>query len=184
MQRTILICGLMGAAILIANGCGQSEEAKKHQQGGEVSTGGSVSVRYLLGDEPPGAKGVLDVKQAAKDGDEVLVVGRVGGSKKPLLDGLAGFTIVDPTLKQCSERPGDDCDTPWDYCCEDPAALARATVLVKLVDEHGKTLKQDARKMLGVEPLQTVVVRGKAKRDADGNLSVLAAALHIRGTQP
>jgi hypothetical protein len=56
--------------------------------------------------------------------------------------------------------------------------------LVKFVDDGGKTLKQDARKLLGIEPLQTVVVRGKAKRDAEGNLTVLAAALHIRGTQP
>jgi len=135
----------------------------------------------LLAEEPPGAKEVLNVKQAAKDGDDVLMVGRIGGSKKPFLEGLAGFTIVDRALKSCSDRPGDDCPTPWDYCCEDPKDLKEGTLLVKFLGENGKTLKKDARALLGVEPLQTVVVRGRAKRDGDGNLTVLASALYIRG---
>ena len=180
MQRFILLFGLIVSVTLIAGGCGRL--GKKKNLGGPVSIqiDGSDG-GYLLAEEPQGAKGVLDVRQAAKDGDDVLVMGRVGGSKKPFLDGLAGFTIVDPSLKQCSERLGDNCDTPWDYCCEDPAELKRATILVKFVDDGGKTLREDARELLGLEPLQTVVVRGKAKRDADGNLTVLASALHVRG---
>jgi hypothetical protein len=167
-------------ALLIIPGC---------QQKGDQGTGGNgrsngEGAAYLLDEEPAGAKGVLEIKKGSKDGDAVVVEGRIGGNKKPFLDGLAGFTIVDPTLKSCSDIPGDNCETPWDYCCEDPTDLQRATALVKFVDEDGKTLKQDARALLGVEPLQTVVVRGKAKRDADGNLTVLASALYVRGKKP
>src|SRR5262249_5187365 len=137
-----------------------------------------------LAEEPAGAKGVLEVKQAAKDGDDIVVVGCVGGRAAPLVKGRASFTIVDPSLRSCRDIEGDDCPTPWDYCCESPDRLARATALIKFVDADGHTLEQDASETLGIKPLQTVVVRGRAKRDADGNLTVLARALHIRETKP
>ena len=42
----------------------------------------------------------------------------------------------------------------------------------------------DARKLLGVKELQTVVVRGRAKRDEAGNVIVLADGLHVRSERP
>ena len=54
---------------------------------------------YKLAAEPAGAKGVIDVRKDAKDGDEVVVVGRVGGAAKPFTEGRATFLIVDPSLK-------------------------------------------------------------------------------------
>jgi hypothetical protein len=182
MQRYILICGLIVSAALIVVGCERS--ANVNNPSGAVAIQSEGADGLLLAEEPEGAKGVLDVRKDAKDGDEVLVVGRVGGRAEPLVKGRASFTIVDPSLKTCSDIPGDNCERPWDYCCENPSDLARATVLVKFVDEGGKTVARDARELLGVEPLQTVVVRGKAKRDADGNLTVLASALHVRGKKP
>jgi hypothetical protein len=164
--------------LLVVAGC---QQAGNQGPNGNNSGGGSEANSYLLAVEPTGAKAVLEAKEAVKDGDEVIVEGRVGGSQKPFLEGLAGFTIVDPSLKSCSDIPGDACPTPWDYCCEDRTNLKRGTALVKFVDEDGKTLKKDARELLGVALLQTVVVRGKAKRDADGNLTVLANALYVRG---
>ena len=44
---------------------------------------------------------------------------------------------------------------------------------MKIVDASGKPVATDARKLLGVKELQTVVVRGTAKRDEAGNLTVL-----------
>jgi hypothetical protein len=123
---------------------------------------------------------VLEVRKQANDGDEVLILGRVGGSRKPLVAGRAAFTIVDPSLKACNELPGDTCPYPWDYCCEPPDDLARASTLVKFVDEHGDTIPVDARQLLAIRELQTVVVQGRAKRDEAGNLTVLATKLHIR----
>src|SRR5438046_4660784 len=72
--------------------------------------------KVVVGTEPPGAKGVLEVRKEAKDGDDVVIVGRVGGSKAPILEGAAVFTIVDPSFKPCNEREDDACATPWDYC--------------------------------------------------------------------
>ena len=110
----------------------------------------------------------------------MLIVGRVGGSAKPLVAGRAAFTIVDLSLTPCNEKAGDECPTPWDYCCDAPDEIAKASAMIKFVDEQGKTLQHDAGDLLGVKPLQTVVVRGKAKRDEDGNLTVVATGLYVR----
>lgn len=53
-------------------------------------------------------------------------------------------------------------------------------MLVKLVDEAGKTLVQDARSFLGLKELDTVVVQGRVRRDSENSLSVLASGLFIK----
>src|SRR6478752_5981903 len=135
--------------------------------------------KYILKEEPKDAMGVIDAREKAKDKDDVVVVGRIGGRKNPWVKGAAAFSIVDPSLKACSERPGDTCPTPWDYCCE--ADLSKATVFVTVVDDKtGKTLKEDAREALKLRELDTVVVKGKAQRDKKGNLTIAASKLFVR----
>jgi hypothetical protein len=132
----------------------------------------------LVDKEPAGAVDVLALKKEAKDKQDVVVVGRIGGRANPWIKGVAAFPIVDNSLRPCNEIEGDGCKTPWDYCCE--SNLPQATVLITLVDEKGKPVKQDPRTYLGVKELQTVVVEGKAKRDKAGNVTVLASKVHIR----
>jgi hypothetical protein len=109
----------------------------------------------------------------------VLVVGRIGGSKNPWIEGRAAFSIVDRSLRACSDIEGDNCPFPWDYCCE-TSKLPTSTALVKIVDDGGQVVAADARELLKVKELQTVVVRGKAQRDEAGNLTVLASGLYIK----
>jgi hypothetical protein len=134
---------------------------------------------YLLATEPADAKGVIQLREQSKDGDAIVVVGRVGGSKEPYVKGRAAFTIVDPSYQSCDER-GESCETPWDYCHATKDEMTRATALVKVVDAQGKTLAHDVQDLLGIKPLQTVVVQGRAKRDDNGNLTVLADRIYIR----
>ena len=135
--------------------------------------------RFVLTEEPTDAKPVIEVRQDAKDGDEVTVTGRIGGDVDPWVAGRATFVIVDPSLTPCSEREGDSCKTPWDYCCDlDRLATAKATI--KVVDDQGQPVATDARELLGVKELQTVTVHGKAKRDEAGNLTVLASKVYVK----
>ena len=159
---------------LILAGCGG--QAEESPSGESAQANGA---QYLLASEPSGAKPVIDARAAVKDNEDVVVVGRIGGSADPWVDNVAAFSIVDPSLKACSDIPGDACPVPWDYCCETDK-LPKATALVKLVDENGKPVSVDARKLLNVKELQTVVVRGKAKRDEAGNLTVLASGIYPR----
>jgi hypothetical protein len=52
--------------------------------------------------------------------------------------------------------------------------------MVQVVDSSGKPLAGDARQLLGLKELQTVVVHGKAQRDEAGNLTVLAEGVFVR----
>lgn len=135
--------------------------------------------KFLLTAEPAGAQDVKAARAAVNDGDEVVVVGRIGGEEDPWVAGAAAFSIVDRSLKPCNERPGDNCEKPWDYCC-DTDLLPSHRVLVKVVDANGKLVSTDARKLLAVKELETVVVRGKAQKDEAGNVTVLATGVFVK----
>jgi hypothetical protein len=139
--------------------------------------GAAKSNAYLLAEQPKDADDVGAVRKEAKDQDEVTIVGRIGGRKNPWIKGAAAFSIVDRALKPCNEIEGDTCKTPWDYCCE--ADLAKSTVLVMVVGEDGKLVKQDARELLGVKELDTLFIQGKAKRDKAGNVTIMASKVFV-----
>ncbi len=52
--------------------------------------------------------------------------------------------------------------------------------MVKVVDENGNLVKVDARELLQVKELSTVVVKGKAQRDDAGNLNILATGVYVK----
>jgi hypothetical protein len=160
----LVACALIGVA-----GCGESPAPK---------TGPSTStVNFLVNEEPAGAVGVGEARKGPADDAEITIVGRIGGSDKPFVSGLAAFTIVDPKVAPCA--PDEGCPTPWDYCCGQ-SDVKENIATIKLIDATGKPLAQDARELLGVKELATVVVRGTAKRSEDGNLTVLAKQVYVR----
>ncbi|MDP6443498.1 MAG: hypothetical protein QGG36_29280 [Pirellulaceae bacterium] len=108
MRKLLLFTA--GACLTLAVGCSQNEEPITPVAG---SVDGSL---YRLDNEPAGALGVIKIRQDAKDQDSVVVVGRIGGSESPWVDGRAAFTIVDSSLKSCLECGSMECPKPWDYC--------------------------------------------------------------------
>ena len=135
--------------------------------------------KFVLHAEPEEVKTVIAVRQSAKDEEDVTLVGKIGGSKNPWVEGRAAFTLVDESLKSCDQIPGDTCPVPWDYCCE-THKLKDASALIKIVDEDGQPIKTDARDLLGVRELTHVIVKGKARRDSAGNLTVLASGVFVK----
>jgi hypothetical protein len=132
---------------------------------------------FLVSSEPTGAIPVGEAREKTEDGQEVTLVGRIGGSSKPFVDGLAAFTIVDPKVPFCAADEG--CPTPWDYCCQTDAVKSNIAT-VKIVGEAGTPISTSARDLLNVKELSTVVVKGKAKRDDQGNLTVSANQVFVR----
>ncbi len=159
---------------LVSSGCSKAQTAQPETP--RVVTDGG---QYLLTAEPEGALGVIEARKSAKDSDLLTVVGRIGGSAKPWIEGRAAFSIVDPSLRACSDIEGDECPVPWDYCCETDR-LPKAMALVKVVNESGELIAVDARELLGVKELQTVIVQGKAQRDEAGNLTIRATGMYVR----
>src|SRR5258708_7856878 len=116
----------LAMALPLSLGCGQVSKSKSDSTSiNSISLSGTDCV---LSAEPVESKGVIEVRKVAKDGDEVVITGRVGGSTEPIVKGRASFTIVDTSFVACSEREGDDCKTPWDFCCESREDLAKGTV--------------------------------------------------------
>jgi hypothetical protein len=167
----IVSAALVLFAACIALGCGTSTPPTT------TAAPSAEGAAYRLASEPAGAKEVKQARADAKDDEEITVVGRIGGDTNPWIEGQAAFLVVDTALKPCGSDEG--CPTPWDYCC-DTDSLPENKAMVKVVGEDGKPVAVDARKLLGLKELQTVVVHGRAKRDEAGNLTVLADGVFIR----
>jgi len=139
--------------------------------------------KFVLPSEPDGAQNVIAARESAKDKEQVVVLGRIGGSANPWVGDRAAFYIVDPSLLACSDEKEDgepcSCTTPWDYCCE-LDKLPKAMTLVQFVEADGSVVKHDARKVFDVTELQTVIVKGTAQRDDAGNLTILADGMFVR----
>ncbi|MDP1798032.1 MAG: hypothetical protein Q8K78_11145 [Planctomycetaceae bacterium] len=166
---------LMSLALAVL-GCGQSTTVPTTQTAATPATASAAGMAMLLNEQPVDAKPVADVRESAEDGVDVTILGRIGGGASPWVEGRAAFTIVDPKLNPC--HPSEGCPTPWDYCCSTDQ-LPKNRAMIKVVDAAGGTVEEDARKLLGLKELQTVVVKGKAKRDEAGNLTVLASGVFV-----
>ena len=176
-KLAMTMCGVLLGVTCLMVGCGKPSVPPAATT--KVPAPKIDGTKFVLAEEPADAKTVLEVREEAKDGDAVVIVGRIGGDRDPWVTDRASFLIVDQTLTPCNERKGDHCPTPWDYCC-DSDVLAKSKATIKFVDDAGKTLANDARQLLNVKELQTVVVKGQAKRDEAGNLTVLASGLFVR----
>jgi len=125
---------------------------------------------------------VAAAKAAARQGEEIVLVGRIGGSEEPFVKGRAVFTIVDPSLKSCADMDDPDhCKTPWDYCCEDRDAMKRGSATIEIAGPDGRPLPVDLRGTADLVPLATVAVTGTVvERNDAGLLVVRAKRIEVR----
>ena len=125
---------------------------------------------------------VLAARASAKAGDELVLKGRV----KDFVGGLAAFTLIDPSLRACSDEGDpmeDSCETPWDYCCIPGKEVAAACATVEFRDGSG-VLKESAEGFHGLAHLDTVIVRGTAELDSTGNLTLVAKSFTFTPNPP
>lgn len=131
------------------------------------------SAKYRLTSEPAGVISVTELKTSTAE--EVAVVGRIGGESNPWVDGMAAFMLADETvLDRCKVTCTDK------VCTCHTKELNAASVLVKFVDKDGEPLPVDSRELLKVSELDRVVVKGRAQRDREGNVVVVAGGIFIR----
>src|SRR5262245_25996234 len=115
---------LLVAGLFLA-GCGKDEKGGASETAKLPASG--LPESYWLAAAPAVSQPVAEVREKAKTGDSVVVTGRVGGAKEPFTSGVAAFTIVDAVLPPCK----DECETPWDYCCEPVDKLTKHTVTIE-----------------------------------------------------
>jgi hypothetical protein len=140
---------------------------------------GNISFDFLLKDEPNGAKAVIDARQDAKPGEEIIVRGRVGGSARPFVEGRAIFTIVGRGPLACSDIEGDGCKTPWDYCCTPREELRAHSATIQLVDENGAPIRTDIKGRRGIRELSDLTIVGSVVSTDAGSLIVRASGIYV-----
>ena len=109
MRKCISLAACVGLVVVI--GC--SQESPTTSAPSVTNSASAVDgSKYLLSSEPDDSMDVIKVREEAKDDENIVIVGRIGGSENPWVEGRAAFSIVDPSLKPCE----DGCPKPWDYC--------------------------------------------------------------------
>lgn len=174
MLRFALVLSL-AVVVTVTAGCGPKEGPRASDPAGDDPAALAEGKKLMQTSEPTGARSVIAVREKAKNGDEVVVAGQVGGASRPFTKGRASFLIVDSSLK-----PTAECDCPWDFCELDKKVLANARISVKFVDGAGNTLAAGAREMFGLKELSSVVIKGKVHRDDKDNVVVVASGIYVR----
>jgi hypothetical protein len=143
---------LIGAAVLVASLGGHSIDA----------LAAALPDGLFVKAAPENALGVKDAKQNTKQGQAVVIRGKVGGRAVPFAKGSAIFLVVDPSLPPSQ----DACGTPWDYCSLPPQVLMENLATVQVMGSDGKPVRADIQNLNGLEPLAEVVIKGTvAKRE-------------------
>ena len=168
------ICLLIASAVLLVS-CG--EKSTETTAGAAVSEP-SPALSAVLAAPPAGeAKSIVAIRSTAKPGDEITISGLIMGSKNPFVDGRAAFILGDPdVLTACNEVPGDECETPWDACCDSPEDKKRATATIQIVDAGGRVLKEPIEGVGGLQNLSKVTVTGKVAEGSSADLLIVNAS--------
>jgi hypothetical protein len=178
-MKTKTTCLLLASAVLLV-----SCDKKSAPPAADVSTSEpSPALAAVLATSPAGeAKSIVAIRSTAKPGDEITVSGQIMGSKKPFVDGRAAFILGDPdVLTPCNEVPGDECETPWDACCDSPEDKKRATATIQIVGVDGRVLKEPIEGVGGLKNLAKVTVSGKVAEGSSADLLIVnASALGVK----
>ena len=99
MMRYLISLGTI-AVFASALGCSSNVSTERANVSAEPSSEGAA---YLLSSAPEDAQDVIPALEAAEDEQEVVVIGRIGGSTNPWVEGRAAFSLVDRSLAACTD---------------------------------------------------------------------------------
>lgn len=162
--------------VALAFGCSnESKPAPEKQKEAAPSGPQALPDQFWAKESPEGAVDVFDLREGDLNGKEVVVRGTV----QEFVDGFAAFVLVEDTLLSCNEIPGDECETPWDYCCADPDELTRGSAFVEFHDGDSPG-SWAVEGFHGIAQLSEVVVTGTLQVDDANNLSVQASSIRLQ----
>ena len=177
MPRTITVFGLSIVLVVVAMSITACDENSPSTTTPQAST----QVSWKLDAMPDGGATVVKAKVGAKEGEPIVLVGRIGGRSEPISASSGLFIIMDPAIPSCADNPDDRCAKPWDYCCETQETITANAATIQLRDADGQpiTLAEG-----DLEPLSRVTVVGTvAQRPNDDTLVVHATGVYVESTQ-
>jgi len=151
-----------------------------------ASNGTGLPEGLMLARRPLGAVGVATARMGVRPGEPVSLIGRIGGSRSPIVSNRAVFTLVDPAMKCCLETSDEDhCPRPWDYCCSDRAQLAASMATIEICGPDGKPLALSLEKEGTLTPLTLIAVNGVLETpDGSGAFVIRAKGIYLMPDDP
>lgn len=169
MDRWIAIA--FAACIALISGCGAATSAGQPELAAE-------GAKFLLAEEPAGAVGILEYREAETQPAEIVLWGKIGGGKQTWSPNSAEFMLSDPTF--ALSQDGHVCTSDNCPFCKGKDEAEKSLAIVSLVGEDGKVPAVDARKLLPLEEGQMVVVRGQGEVNSLGLFTVRASGVYLR----
>jgi hypothetical protein len=143
--------------------------------------------RLMLDDEPAGAVGVPEAREAvAGEAEDIVVFGMIcAGAHAPWDPQRAAFMISDPAVVPEDHGDGHDHDHPAhdpNTCpfCTNEKSVNDQEAMVQCVDKEGRVIAIGAQQLLGLEEHQFVVVQGRGEINSLGMLVVSATGIYVR----
>ena len=173
MKKTILLP--LSLAFILAS-CSDEKETSKQENPDK-----GPLAQLVLESAPNKAIDIADMRKSAQAGDTVTFTGEVIGSDPVFMDGRAVMIMGDPKkLTACNKIPGDECERPWDVCCDDPEVITASIVTVQVIDDSGKPVKSSLKGIGGVTELSSVTVTGEvAESSNSANMLVNATGIYV-----
>lgn len=137
--------------------------------------------QYLLTAEPAGATTIAEAKAAAAEKPDVLFVAQLDEDDQAAsLPGQAAILVTEVLPKHAGHGDKNHAEN-CPFCKRRAAEAPRAAV--QWVDASGDPLTVDARKLFGIGPGATVVVRGRGTVLPElGMFHVTATGIYVRST--
>lgn len=147
--------------VLAATGCDDK---------GAAASASTQPVSWLSPAAPAEAISVQQAKANAKEGEAIVVRGRIGGRSEPLSARSPVFTIIDMDLDACA-----GCS---DSCGVSAEELRKNIATVQIVDASGKPVS-DNPIAAGLKAEDEVVIQGTvAASPGSDTLMILATSIH------
>ena len=172
MKRALLI-PVATTLLIVVSGCNEAstEQTSKAANAAEQTQPNA----WLLTSAPEGAVSITEAKVNGKEGDTMVIRGRIGGRKSPISTESAVFTVVDLGLSYCGQHEDDSCGTPWDYCCETPSTITNNSATVQIVGEG--IVNPNAA---GLEALDEIILVGTVgSRPTDQVFTIHATGVYL-----
>ena len=137
----------------------------------------SAELSKVLSTAPTGtAQAIHSARGTAKPGDTITLSGKIMGNESPFVAGRAAFILGDTEiLTPCNEMPGDECETPWDVCCEPSDEKKAGTATIQIVGADGRVLKENLEGAGRLAKLAKVTVTGKVAEGSTADTLVVNA---------
>ena len=135
----------------------------------------------ILKEEPADAVDIAELRKTATVGDTVVLKGKVMGANLVFAKGRAMMILGDPNkLTSCDLKPGDNCERPWDVCCDTPKDIKENILTVQVLDTAGKTIKSGLKGVAGIKELAHVTVTGVVdKVSTEENMVINATGIFV-----